>query len=131
MIHNRQWWYDCDTKFILLGTVEGKLRTGMQFLYNQKQLMIEYLLTTDRKKSTCGLLWTKNLTGCLSMVTFKIKSGGVPGFTLGLITPSWWEWINVSSRSSTRTFFLTILSLCLEMGDTGEMSYLIARCCWT
>ena len=89
------------------------------------------LLTMDRKKSTWGLLWTKKRTGCLSIVTLRMKSGGVPGLTLGLTTPSWWLWIRVSSRSSTSTFFLTMLSLCLEMGDRGEMSYLIALCCWT
>ena len=32
-----------------------------------------------------------------------MKSGGVPGLTVGRTTPSWWEWIRVSSRSSTRT----------------------------
>ena len=38
-----------------------------------------------------------------------MKSGGVPGLTVGRTTPSWCEWISVSSRSSTRTwkyFFL-------------------------
>ena len=33
-----------------------------------------------------------------------MKSGGVPGLTVGRTTPSWWEWISVSSRSSTRTW---------------------------
>ena len=33
-----------------------------------------------------------------------MKSGGVPGLTVGLTTPSWCEWIRVSSRSSTRTW---------------------------
>lgn len=65
-------------------------------------------LTMSRKKSTCGLLWTKNLTGCLSIFTLRIKSGGVPNLTVGLATPSWWEWINVSSKSNTSTFLLTI-----------------------
>ena len=37
-------------------------------------------------------------------------------------TPSWWEWISVSSRSSTSTFLLTRLRRCLEMGDSGEIS---------
>ena len=78
-------------------------------------------LTTSKKKSTCGLLCTKNLTGCLSMTTcteretdvhvdrqrigpqcvrtcrcvrlkartLRMKSGGVPGLTVGLRTPSW------------------------------------------
>lgn len=68
----------------------------------------ESLLTTSRKKSTCGLLWTKKRTGCLSIVTFTTKSGGVPGFTVCLITPSWWEWMSVSSKSRTRIFLLTI-----------------------
>lgn len=36
-----------------------------------------------------------------------MKSGGVPGLTVGLKTPSWWEWINVSSRSKTRIFLFT------------------------
>ena len=31
---------------------------------------ITNILTTSKKKSTCGLLWTKNLTGCLSIVTY-------------------------------------------------------------
>lgn len=50
---------------------------------------------------------TKNLTGCLSIVTFKTKSGGVPGFTVGIIIASWCECISVSSKSNTRIFFLT------------------------
>ena len=91
----------------------------------------KHQLTTEMKKSTWGLLWTKNLTGCLSIVTFNTKSGGVPGLTLGLKTPSWCECINVSSRSRTNTFFLTMLSRCLDIGDNGEMSYLMALCCWT
>ena len=80
--------------------------------------------------------------------TLSMKSGGVPGLTVGRTTPSWWEWIRVSSRSSTRTckyeshvifleysfffltFFRTMLSLCLEMGERGEMSYLMALYCW-
>ena len=28
------------------------------------------------------------------------------------------------------TFFRTMLSLCLEMGERGEMSYLMALYCW-
>lgn len=100
-------------------------------------------LTTSKKKSTCGLLCTKNRTGCLSMTTcvseetqyappprvhvdrqclawmlcvqtcrcvsctLRMKSGGVPGLTVGLRTPSWWEWISVSSRSRTRIFLFT------------------------
>lgn len=39
--------------------------------------------------------------------TLRMKSGGVPGRTVGLRTPSWWEWMSVSSRSSTRTFRFT------------------------
>lgn len=39
--------------------------------------------------------------------TLRMKSGGVPGLTEGLKTPSWWEWINVSSRSKTRIFLFT------------------------
>ena len=36
-------------------------------------------LTVERKKSTCGLLWTKNLTGWFSIFTRTMKSGGVAG----------------------------------------------------
>lgn len=42
-----------------------------------------------------------------AFLTLRIKSGGVPGRTDGLRTPSWWEWINVSSRSKTRIFRFT------------------------
>ena len=31
--------------------------------------------------------------------------------------------------SNFLTFFLTMLSLCLEMGERGEMSYWMALCC--
>lgn len=34
----------------------------------------ESSLTTSKKKSTCGLLWTKNLTGCLSITTWTGKT---------------------------------------------------------
>ena len=101
------------------------------FMTSNKNRKLGWTLTTERKKSTWGLLWTKNLTGCLSIVTFNTKSGGVPGLTLGLNTPSWWECIKVSSRSRTNTFFRTMLSRCLDMGDNGEMSYFMALCCWT
>lgn len=40
-------------------------------------------------------------------LTLRIKSGGVPGLTVGLRTPSWCEWISVSSRSRTRIFLFT------------------------
>lgn len=65
-------------------------------------------LTMSRKKSTCGLLWTKNRTGCRSITTLSTKSGGVPGLTVCLTTPSWCECIKVSSKSRTRTFLFTI-----------------------
>lgn len=122
------------------------------FMYNTY-----HWLTISKKKSTCGLLWTKNLTGCLSIVTLRTKSGGVPGLTVGLATPSWWEWINVSSKSNTNTFLLTIperflhytinnikrnvisnkihaslgylLSLCLDKGESGKISYLTGCIC--
>lgn len=68
----------------------------------------QFSLTMSKKKSTWGRLWTKNLTGCLSMVTLSTKSGGVPGLTVGLVMPSWWEWMRVSSRSKTSTFLFTI-----------------------
>lgn len=45
-------------------------------------------LTMSRKKSTNGLLCTKNLTGCLSMVTLRMKSGGMLGLLACRITPS-------------------------------------------
>lgn len=110
-------------------------------------------LTTSKKKSTCGLLCTKNLTGCLSMttcakketkgphscrygahlqrvfghvdaslnaLTLRIKSGGVPGLTVGLRTPSWWEWIRVSSRSRTRIFLFTASRV---DGETHQAHY--------
>lgn len=123
-------------------------------------LFTYHWLTMSKKKSTCGLLWTKNLTGCLSIVTLRTKSGGVPGLTVGLATPSWWEWINVSSKSNTNTFLLTIpgiflyyiqilknikrnvisikfinvsleylLSLCLDKGESGKISYLTGCIC--
>jgi len=41
-------------------------------------------------------------------LTLRMKSGGVPGRTVGLRTPSWCEWINVSSRSKTRIFRFTV-----------------------
>lgn len=40
-------------------------------------------------------------------LTLRMKSGGVPGRTVGRSTPSWWEWIKVSSRSKTRIFLFT------------------------
>ena len=43
-----------------------------------------------------------------------MKSGGVPGLTVGLTTPSWWEWIRVSSRSSTRTWKYVFLVTCFD-----------------
>lgn len=114
-------------------------------------------LTTSKKKSTCGLLCTKNLTGCLSITTcikketqeprscrytefilnvyvfrhvdvsldartLRIKSGGVPGLTVGLRTPSWWEWISVSSRSRTRIFLFTASRVYQET-QTRETRY--------
>lgn len=101
-----------------------------------RRLLWLQTLTTSKKKSTCGLLCTKNLTGCLSMTTWmkketvsyrgklgvlqdfstcrhmhvltlRIKSGGVPGLTVGLRTPSWCEWISVSSKSRTKIFLFT------------------------
>lgn len=44
---------------------------------------------------------------CVEAHTLRIKSGGVPGRTVGLRTPSWCEWISVSSRSRTRIFLFT------------------------
>ena len=49
-------------------------------------------------------------------MTFSIKSGGVPGLTVGLRTPSWNECINVSSKSRTRVFLLTIPKIKIEKG---------------
>lgn len=43
----------------------------------------------------------------VAFCTLRMKSGGVPGLTVGLRTPSWWEWISVSSRSRTRIFLFT------------------------
>lgn len=43
----------------------------------------------------------------VALCTLRMKSGGVPGLTVGLKTPSWWEWISVSSRSRTRIFLFT------------------------
>lgn len=42
------------------------------------------------------------------MTTLITKSGGVPGFTICLAMPLWCEWINVSSKSRTRIFRLTM-----------------------
>lgn len=108
--------------------------------------------TMSRKKSTCGRLCTKNLTGWRSMRTLTLKSWkngkngwkmsrkksssktyvkscGVPGFTLLFLgTASWCEWIKVSSRSSTSTFLWTMLNRCLETGDKGYSSYLTGWC---
>lgn len=80
------------------------------------------------------------------MVTFKIKSGGISGLDGWRKTPSWCEWINVSSKSSTKTFRFTIpmvknktiylistyiliiciyiLNLCLDNGNNGKTPYL-------
>ena len=66
------------------------------------------VLTIFKKKSTWGLLCTKNLTGCRSIVTFRMKSGGVPGLTVGRSTPSWNECIRVSSRSKINVLRLTM-----------------------
>lgn len=64
------------------------------------------------------------------MVTLRTKSGGVPGFTVCLETPSCWECIKVSSRSSTRTFRFTIARRCAEMGESEAWYwYLITWCC--
>jgi len=41
-------------------------------------------------------------------LAFSTKSGGVPGLTVCRSTPSWWECINVSSRSSTNVFLWTM-----------------------
>jgi len=86
------------------------------------------------------------------MVTFKIKSGGISGLDGWRRTPSWCEWINVSSKSSTKTFRFTmpvihkkknninfipyaytntffhidiiyILNLCLDNGNNGKTPY--------
>ena len=65
-------------------------------------------LTIFKKKSTCGLLCTKNRTGCRSIVTLRMKSGGVPGLTVGRSTPSWNECISVSSRSKINVLRLTM-----------------------
>lgn len=82
------------------------------------------MLTTSKKKSTCGLLCTKNLTGCRSMITLTVKSWGVPGLTVFLGMALWCEWMSVSSRSSTNVFRCTILRRCRETGDSGNNSYL-------
>ena len=51
---------------------------------------------------------TKNRTGCRSIVTLRMKSGGVPGLTVGRSTPSWNECISVSSRSKINVLRLTM-----------------------
>ena len=49
-------------------------------------------------------------------LALRTKSGGVPGLTVCLRTPSWCEWMSVSSRSSTSVFLLT-------MSDTQQKPY--------
>ena len=54
--------------------LSGELTRNRRSFVSQKgQLMklntLIHALTTSRKKSTCGRLWTKNLTGCRSIVT--------------------------------------------------------------
>lgn len=83
----------------------------------------QMVLTTSRKKSTWGLLCTKNLTGCLSIVTLTVKSYGVPGFTVFLGIAIWCEWMRVSSKSNTKVFLWTMVSRCRDTGDNGNSSY--------
>lgn len=85
---------------------------------------LQFSLTTSKKKSTWGRLWTKNRTGCRSMVTFTVKSCGVPGFTVFLGIASWWEWINVSSKSNTSVLRCTMPSRWRDTGVNGNRSYL-------
>lgn len=48
-----------------------------------------------------------------------VKSCGVPGLIVGFRgRPSWCEWINVSSRSSTRVFRCTKLKRCRDTANT-------------
>lgn len=82
------------------------------------------ILTTSKKKSTCGRLCTKNRTGCRSIVTLTVKSCGVPGLTVFLGIASWCEWISVSSKSNTNVFRCTMLKRCRDTGDSGNKSYL-------
>lgn len=80
----------------------------MKYCSNFQAIQMYIFLTISKKKSTCGLLCTKNRTGCRSMTTLSTKSGGVPGRTVCRMTPSWWECIKVSSKSNTSTFRFTI-----------------------
>lgn len=57
-------------------------------------------------------------------LTLRMKSGGVPGRTVGLRTPSWCEWINVSSRSKTRIFRLTVSEHEYKHKLTGQSTYI-------
>ena len=57
-----------------------------------------------------------------------MKSGGVPGFTVGLTRPSWCECISVSSKSNTNIFFCTVLNLYVDAGDNGHITYLTDWC---
>ena len=90
-------------------------------------------------------MWTENLTGCWSIITRSTKSGGwvsalaarladtappaEPACTGGAGNPSWWEWIRVSSRSSTRNFRLTTSkrNLNLQLTLQSITNYSISR----
>lgn len=82
-----------------------------------------HVLTTSKKKSTCGRLCTKKRTGCRSIVTLTVKSCGVPGLTVFLGIASWCECISVSSKSNTNVLRWTILRRCRDTGDNGNKSY--------
>lgn len=64
-------------------------------------------MTCSASKSTFFADINNNYYLEAGVCTFRIKSGGVPGLTVGLRTPSWWEWIKVSSRSRTKIFLFT------------------------
>lgn len=58
--YNVEWW--------------NKWQEGHEHVHNMLySFTLTNTLTTSKKKSTCGLLCTKNLTGCLSMTTCRKK----------------------------------------------------------
>ncbi len=70
--------------------------------------------TTEPQEHRCAFVICAFVHRCafvilhINALTLRMKSGGVPGRTVGLSTPSWCEWINVSSRSNTKILRFTV-----------------------
>ncbi len=71
-------------------------------------------LNTEPQEHRCAFVICAFVHRCafvillINALTLRMKSGGVPGRTVGLSTPSWCEWINVSSRSNTKILRFTV-----------------------